>query len=170
MEHPKPLTYRTAGLQDQEQLKQLGIASYGQYKTILTQEHWEKLNGSLHDDEKIMELLGKAKCFVCLDEEQIIGMAYLVPHNNPWDIFKAEWSYIRMVGVHPTHAGRGIAKTLTQMCIAHAKETDEQTIALHTSEFMDAARHIYESLGFRQVMEMEPRLGKRYWLYMLDIG
>ncbi|MDX2173612.1 MAG: hypothetical protein SFY56_10845 [Bacteroidota bacterium] len=36
------------------------------------------------------------------------------------------------------------------MCIAHAKQNNEKTIALHTSEFMDAARHIYEGLGFNR--------------------
>lgn len=169
MNQLKPLTYRTATFQDKDKLMQLGIASYTPYKTILGQEHWEKLNSFLHDEERVIELLGKATCFICLNEADIVGMAYFVPHDNPWDIFKAEWSYIRMVGVHPDYAGRGIAKTLTQRCIACAKETGEHTIALHTSEFMDAARHIYEKTGFTQVMEIEPRLGKRYWLYMLDL-
>ncbi len=79
------------------------------------------------------------------------------------------WSYIRMVGVHPHYAGRGIGKQLTQRCIDFAISSDEQVIALHTSEYMNAARHIYESLGFKQMKELEPRYGKRYWLYQLEL-
>jgi uncharacterized protein (DUF1810 family) len=34
---------------------------------------------------------------------------------------------------------------------------------------MDAARHIYESLGFTILKEIPNRFGKRYWLYTLNI-
>jgi len=55
------------------------------------------------------------------------------------------------------------------MCIDFARSSDEKTVALHTSEYMNAARHIYESLGFRQIRELEPRYGKRYWIYKLEL-
>jgi len=55
------------------------------------------------------------------------------------------------------------------MCIDFAKSSDEKVIALHTFEYMNAARHIYESLGFNQTKELEPRYGKRYWLYQLEL-
>ena len=97
-------------------------------------------------------------------------MAFIIASGNPWEIFKAEWSYIRMVGVNPNYGGQGIAKTLTGMCINHARQTNEKIIALHTSEFMNAARHIYESLGFKVLQEIEPRFGKKYWLYTLNIN
>jgi ribosomal protein S18 acetylase RimI-like enzyme len=74
-----------------------------------------------------------------------------------------------MVGVDPTYGGKGIAQTLTEMCVDHAKTLNEKTIALHTSEFMDAARHIYEKNGFKRTQEIEPRYGKRYWLYRLEL-
>ena len=50
----------------------------------------------------------------------------------------------------------------------HAKETNETYIALHTSEFMDAARAIYEKKGFKKKKEIE-YLGKRYWIYLLEL-
>lgn len=36
-------------------------------------------------------------------------------------------------------------------------------------EIMNNARHIYESLGFKIVREIDQRLGKRYWLCKLDL-
>jgi ribosomal protein S18 acetylase RimI-like enzyme len=165
----KNFTWREGSIKDKEQLMKLGLISYSQYATILTPDNWAKLNGFFHDEAKWTDLINKSKSFVCLDKGEIVGMAFIITSGNPWDIFKAEWSYIRMVGVNPTYQGQGIAKTLTKMCIDYAKQTKEKTIALHTSEFMDAARHVYESLGFEKIQEIEPRLGKKYWLYMLDL-
>ena len=163
-------SYRDGSIKDKEQLKQLGIVSYGQFSKVLTPDNWSKLNDHLHDEGKLTDLINISKCFVCLDQNEIIGMAYIIPNGNPWDIFEAEWSYIRMVGVNPKYEGQGIAKTLIKLCMEHAKKNNEKTIALHTSEFMDAARHIYEALGFKRVKEIEPRLGKKYWLYVLDLN
>ena len=162
-------TYREGSINDKEQLRKLAIVSYGQFSTILTPENWAKMNDSLHDESKLVELINKSFCYICLKENEIIGMAYFVPNGNPWGPFPAEWSYIRMVGVNPDYQGQGIAKILTKMCIDKATATQEKIIALHTSEFMNAARHIYEGFGFKVIQEIEQRFGKKYWLYTLDI-
>jgi ribosomal protein S18 acetylase RimI-like enzyme len=114
-------------------------------------------------------LISISQTFVCTYNDEIIGVAHIVPHGNPTNVFDAEWCYIRKVAVHPHYRGHGISKILTTMCIDHAKNTKEKIIALHTSEFMDAARHIYENLGFKKINEIEPLFGKRYWLYTLAL-
>jgi len=162
-------TYRNISIQDKEQLKQLGIISYGQFSNVLEPEHFNTLSNFLHDEDKLTQLINNSTGFACVHKNKIIGMAYIIAGGNPWDIFKADWSYIRMVGVNPAYQGHGIAKTLTQMCINQARQTNEKIIALHTSEFMNAARHIYESLGFKVLQEIEPRFGKKYWLYTLNL-
>jgi len=163
------LTYRNGGLNDLPQLKNLGKISYGQFSHILSPENSERLIGFLNNDETWEQLFRSSSSFVCVDKDTIIGMAFLVSSGNPTDIYPADWCYIRMVGVHPDYAGKGIGKKLTTMCIEKTKQSNEKIIGLHTSEFMDAARHIYESLGFAIVKEISPRYGKKYWLYKLDI-
>lgn len=163
------LQFRLGTNNDKDGLRQLALLSYGEFKNILTEENWNKLYSFLAGENSYSDLLKISKCFICESSGEIIGMAYLVSRGNPTDIFHAEWSYIRMVGVNPKYGGIGIGKKLTRMCIDYAKDTKEETIALHTSEFMVTARHIYESLGFKQIKELEPRLGKRYWLYQLDL-
>lgn len=96
-------------------------------------------------------------------------MAYLVPSGHPTDIYEAQWSYIRFVTVDPRYSGKGIGRRLTQMCIAQARTNQESTIALHTSVLMQNAMHIYQTLGFTILREIPPRLGKRYWLYTLEL-
>ena len=161
--------YGTGSINDLEQLLELSYLSYSQYRSALTPEHWEKLKAGLKDREKLSGLIQKSKVFTCKQGGQIIGMAYLVSSGNPTSIFDKEWCYIRMVGVHPDFRGNGIAKKLTQLCIAHAKASNEKILALHTSEYMDAARHIYEALGFQRLKELDTIFGKRYWLYTLSL-
>jgi ribosomal protein S18 acetylase RimI-like enzyme len=113
--------------------------------------------------------LDRAKCFLYTHEGTIVGMAFYFPSGNAWDVYPDNWAYIRMVGVHPKYEGMGIARSLTQKCIEEARTTDESVIALHTSEVMNAARHIYEKLGFRIVRDMPERFGIKYWLFTLPL-
>jgi ribosomal protein S18 acetylase RimI-like enzyme len=50
-----------------------------------------------------------------------------------------------------------------------ARQQKEKVIALHTSEMMVKARHLYETLGFQIYKEIPQRLGKKYWLYLLNL-
>lgn len=162
--------FRLGTLKDQQQLKDLAISSYGQFEKVLTKDNWNTFHKNLQTEASYTKILSIATCFVCEVEGTIIGVAYIVPSGNPTDIFSADWSYIRMVGVHPKYRGHGISTKLTQLCIEHATKNGEKIIALHTSEFMNAARYIYEKLGFKQIKELEPLFGKRYWLYQLKLN
>ncbi len=164
------VSYRRATAKDIDALQALKIASYSEYESVLTLENWTTLNGFLHNKKLMEALANQSTVFVCEAEQEIVGMAFIVPSGNPTPIFSSDWSHIRMVGVHPRFRGQGIAKMLTQMCVHHARITNEKTIALHTSEFMDAARHIYESLGFKVLKEIAPLYGKMYWIYTLELS
>jgi ribosomal protein S18 acetylase RimI-like enzyme len=164
------LAFRRGTIDDLHELKNLAIKSWKQFQSKLTSENWTILYKNLTDDNTYTELLGNAECIVCIsDKNIIIGMAFLVPSGNPTEIYDKEWSYIRFVSVDPDFGDQGIGRKLTTMCIELARQNQEKTIALHTSELMDRARHIYETLGFTILKEIEMRLGKRYWLYKLDL-
>jgi len=151
-------------------LKKLAIKSWTPFQKQLTEENWNSLIKTISDDKTYKKLIDQSTCIVCAtDNEHIIGMAFLVPNGNPTDIYLEEWSYIRFVSVDPDFGGQGIGRKLTTMCIDKAKQNGEKAIALHTSEIMDKARHIYESLGFEILREIDQRLGKRYWLYKLEL-
>ncbi len=165
------LTYRAANKADIEQLMALGLVAYGQLVPQLSADGWEQMKTGIGNTEMWQDLLSKAKGFVCCTSNNaIVGMAFLIPHGNPWgDIYPEDWSYIRMVGVHPEFGGSGIGRSLVTQCIDTAKQCGERTIALHTSEVMLAARHIYDGLGFRVVREIASRFGIRYWLYCMTL-
>jgi len=157
--------YRIGDLEDVQHLIRVGYHSYGSFKDQLKKEHWEKMKSFLVNPQRYMDLLKISRCFVCEKEGKIVGMAFLVRNGNPTDIFRADCCYLRMVGVLPDESGKGIGRRLTQMCLNYAKETEEKVVALHTSEIMESAIYLYESMGFNKVKELPMSLGIRYWLY-----
>ena len=165
------LSFRQGTIDDLQNLKKLGIKSWTPFQKNLTEEHWNSLNKIICAEKTYENLIGQSNCFLCVENSKnVVGMAFLVPHGNPTDIYLTEWSYIRFVSVDPEFGGQGIGKKLTIMCIDSAKQNGEKMIALHTSEIMYKARHIYESLGFEILREIDQRLGKRYWLYKLELN
>jgi ribosomal protein S18 acetylase RimI-like enzyme len=161
--------FRRAETNDLEALVALGLASYGRLKNNLTPENWKKMETVITSDKTFPVLVSSCHSFVCEENSRLLGMAFLVPSGNPTKIYSAETSYIRMVGVHPDADGRGIAQTLTTMCIDKAKETGEKIISLHSAEIMYAARHIYEKAGFKKIRLLDEHYGLAYWLYQMDI-
>jgi ribosomal protein S18 acetylase RimI-like enzyme len=96
-------------------------------------------------------------------------MSFLVASGNPTEIYKSEQCYIRFVTVSEKYKGLNLGQKLTEECIEFAKNSGEKKIALHTSEFMDKARYIYGKLGFKIIEEIEPRYGKKYWVYEMSL-
>ncbi len=163
------ISYRTGRAGDLNQVKGLTQRAYGQFRNVLSIDNVKAWEDSLGKDETYLDLFKIATCFVALSDENVIGTAFFIPHGNPFKWFDTEWSYIRLVGVLPEFEGQGIGRQLTLMCIDYAKECGEKTIALHTSEFQHAARHIYESLGFKKQKEIE-LFEKKYWIYTLELN
>ncbi|MEZ4983944.1 MAG: GNAT family N-acetyltransferase [Saprospiraceae bacterium] len=164
------LNFREGNTKDLKQLREVALASYGVFEKELTKENWEIFFKNLDSEDSYTHILKISKCFVCEMDDKIVGVAYFVPSGNPTEIFEASWSYLRMVGVHPDYQGNGIGHQLTQLCIEFAKQSNEQVIALHTSEFMNSARYVYEKLGFKKIKELQPLFGKKYWLYQMMLS
>ena len=163
------MKFRVGNATDLEQIKNLTWLAYSQFKNILSEENFLAWKNSLSDEKTYLDLFKTATCFVCEHETKIIGSAFLIPHGNPFKWFDAECCYIRLVAVHPDFEGNGIGKRLTEMCLNYAQETGEKIIALHTSEFQNAARHIYESIGFVKLKKLDLIYGKQYYLYTLQL-
>lgn len=161
---------RNGNINDLTPVKQLGQNTWKQFQKDLTPKNWEKLSSLLSNENLYKDLLENSLSFVCENETgEIIGMSFLVASGNPTEIYNKEQCYIRFVTVSEKYKGLKIGQILTEKCIDFAKENGEKRIALHTSEFMNKARHIYEKLGFEIIKEIKPRYGKKYWLYELNL-
>jgi ribosomal protein S18 acetylase RimI-like enzyme len=169
MLQPDLIHYRDATHEDVKALQELALVSYGRMKNDMTEQNWIKMQAVLTSGENFPVMVRTCFGFVCEEAGFLLGMAFLVPSGNPTKIYSPETSYIRMVGVHPTAGGRGIAQHLTRLCIEKAKETGEKIISLHSAEVMYAARHIYEKLGFKKIRLLDEHYGFKYWLYRLEL-
>lgn len=164
------IKYRRGKDSDLDSIMKLAFKSWVGFKKELTEENWNSLQKTLDTSQIFIDLLTNTYSVLAETADgEIVGMAFLVSSGNPTDLFEESWSYIRFVSVDPDFGGRGLGKTLTEKLITHAQETNETVIALHTSEMMQKAISIYEKLGFKVLREIPPRLGKRYWIYKLEL-
>lgn len=162
----KEFRIRNGNMQDLDSVKRLAQTTWKQFERVLTNENWKKLEETLSNENQYIELLQNSTSFIFEnDDGQIIGMSFLIASGNPTEIYNEEQCYIRFVTASDNYKGLKIGQKLTEACIEFARNNGEKKIALHTSEFMYKARHIYEKLGFKIIKEIEPRYGKKYWLY-----
>jgi ribosomal protein S18 acetylase RimI-like enzyme len=63
--------------------------------------------------------------------------------------------YILNVYVEPEHRGRGLARYVTEACLEACRSRAIRVVTLHSA---DAARRIYENLGFVPTNEMRLKL------------
>jgi ribosomal protein S18 acetylase RimI-like enzyme len=163
------LKYRQGSIDDKPGLMAVGQLAFAQFQELLRAEHWVSMNRFLQNEKMWDQLISTSSIFVCVAGLEIVGSAFLVPGGHPTHIYPVDWAYIRMVAVHPSYRGRGIARRLTQDCVNLARETGEKIVGLHTSEKMEVAQHVYESIGFRRDREIDPIYGMRYWVYKLEL-
>jgi GNAT superfamily N-acetyltransferase len=84
--------------------------------------------------------------FVWLVDGKIVGNVSTQPSEGE----AATW-LIANVAVHPNYRSRGIARALTQAAIALATERGATQIILQVHHHNTAARHIYETMGFKEI-------------------
>ncbi len=165
------MRFRKGEQEDIAQLRSLALNAWAQFKNDLTAENWDTLHQTLTSLDTYRKLIQNSEAIVCEnDAQEIIGMVFLVPSGNPTDIYEDDWCHLRFVTVDPNYRGQQIGTLLTQKCIDLAKNNNEKTIALHTSEIMKSARKIYDKLGFKLHKEIDPQLGVCYWLYTLELA
>ena len=64
-------------------------------------------------------------------------------------------SGIRLLGVRTRHRNLGAGRALTQACIELARKARHGEVILHTTQPMQVAWHLYESLGFVRSEELD---------------
>jgi ribosomal protein S18 acetylase RimI-like enzyme len=97
---------------------------------------------------------GKYTGWITQDGNRPVASAGLLvldwpPH--PLDLAGEHRGYLLNVFVEPDYRKRGLAHAVVDRCLSEAHRRGLRVIALHSS---DAARSIYEALGFRATNEM----------------
>ena len=173
------LKFRTADLSEAATLAEVNRLAFAGHTPLIAPEFQAAWLANLENRTPLFEELLRAgsTAFVAemtdlQDNTHIIATAMLVPKGNPTPRFPeyGTWASIRWVAVHPDFGEQGLGRLIFEKCLAYARETDEEAVLLHTSNIMHAARHIYESLGFRILREeTEQFFGLQYWLFKLAL-
>jgi GNAT superfamily N-acetyltransferase len=92
---------------------------------------------------------------------------YLAPGSEQW---RPEDAMFRFLAVDPAARGRGIGRALFAACLDRARAAGKRRMALHTTQWMVAARAMYERAGFRREPEGDARLpGITIMAYAADL-
>ena len=95
-----------------------------------------------HPEEKVIARDGKI--FLAKDGENIIASAGIARAEG--DVFELVKMY-----VDPAYRGRGLSKTLLELCIEEARKAKAKKLILFSNSQLKTALLLYKKYGFRNV-------------------
>jgi GNAT superfamily N-acetyltransferase len=99
----------------------------------------------------------KAELWVAVDpDDKVLGSVTFCPAGSPYRELAADGEgEFRMLGVHPSARGRGVARALVERCIARSRELGDRRIVICSDRQMDTAHRLYARLGFVRTPELD---------------
>jgi len=88
----------------------------------------------------------RERCWIAEIDGEIVGSGFLVKESETV-------SKLRLLIVHPKARGLGIGKRMVNECLRFARQAGYRKTMLWTNNVLLAARHIYETMGFKLVLE-----------------
>ncbi|MGB3258046.1 MAG: GNAT family N-acetyltransferase [Ornithinimicrobium sp.] len=106
------------------------------------------------------------------DHHELLGsVTWCSLTSSHREVARADEGEFRMLGVAAAGRGRGFGELLVRECVARARADDLSGLVICTSPRMEAARRIYERLGFMRIPELDwmPVPDFPLWAYRLDL-
>ena len=125
-------------------------AANEQFRAGLPIDSFEKYLGSAMD---VRGRLDAGEVLVAVDAGRLVGTItfYRQAADEGMPVaLPAGTAGIRATAVHPAARGRGVGRLLVDACIQRGTASGAAGIALHTAQFMTAARRLYEGAGFKR--------------------
>lgn len=120
--------------------------AYAEFEPYLTPLNWAQMMVNI---ARVVESGASGQLLVAHLAGRLAGtVTYLPPGPKDYHRVPPDWAVIRVLGVDPALRGRGVARALTEDCLARARADQAPAVGLHTAEMMTSARALYESVGF----------------------
>ncbi|MCR8634258.1 GNAT family N-acetyltransferase [Paenibacillus radicis (ex Xue et al. 2023)] len=146
---------RDARLEEWEEAIDLTIAAYRQYEESFGQPLWEQYIKNIRSQWVNQE---NTQRIVAVQGGKLVGSVLLYPpQKGLYEKLNEMIPYpeVRLLGVHPSIRGKGIATTLIRECAQRAIGAGAPYLGLHTSDRMPSAVRLYTRLGFERVPEFD---------------
>jgi ribosomal protein S18 acetylase RimI-like enzyme len=116
----------------------------------------------------------RALVLVAVEDKQILGSATLeleerIPGGHERPPLAPGEAHLRMLGVHPDAQGRGVGRRIMDACVEEARRAGKTVMTLDTTEQMEVAVRMYESMGFRRRPDLVFDDGFRLRFYELPL-
>lgn len=157
---------RSAVAADLPAVHRIVSTAYAEFESRLAPANWARMISNIG---KVVEPGAPGRLRIAKLGDQLAGtVTYLPPGPKDYQRVPPEWAVIRVLAVDPALRGRGVARALTEDCLAMARADHAPAVGLHTAEMMVAARALYEGAGFVRQREFM-HLGLRFSIYMRQI-
>jgi len=160
MGSPSAIVVRPIHPGDHQRVRSALISAYAQYAEVLPPP---VLAAYLSD---LVDLDGRgigAEILVAEHGGTVLGtVTCSTDGDDAGFAWPGQWAVVQALAVPPSSRGRAIGRLLVETCIERARTAGARGIGGHAPEFMSAAVHLCESLGFRRApafdVEVTPRL------------
>ncbi len=140
---------RDAQPDEQDAIRDLTLAAYEQYATIMAPPAWAGLHRAI---QSALARNGGAERIVAVQADGgLLGSVFLYPADtNAYgrSVEALVRPELRLLAVSAAARRQGVGKALVQECLRRAARAGADALGLHTSASMQAAIHLYEQLGF----------------------
>ena len=137
---------RSAVPSEYDEVGEMMVAAYSEIPGFPLPDDYAASLGDVRSRARDSDVL------VAVTEDGIVGSVTYVPGvgSSGAEFDDPDGAGIRMLAVLPSARGRGIARALTEACIARARMAGRHIVVLHTSTAMLGAQRLYASMGFHR--------------------
>jgi len=140
------ITVDRARPEEYEAIARLSVLAYREFEPLWS-ERWPLVVDGL---EGVAERAEHGVVLVARAGEDPVGTATIHPTSDPQRTrWSPDWAVLRKLAVAPVNQGQGIGRLLVSACVQRATDLGSPALALRTMEFMNAARSMYERMGFQ---------------------
>lgn len=159
------LTIRDARDDEIDIVASLTVDAYAEYAARMSPDAWSMFAQEIAN---VRGRMNDADIIVAEREGRLVGAVSLF---GAWRGAQEGSVGVRLLAVPPQERGTGIGRALMTHCIDRARGMGASRVALSTTQEMDAARDLYDRLGFRRdpALDHERAPGVRLEGWTLDL-
>ena len=142
---------------DYAAIREIFAAGYAEFAPLFPPGVFEAYR---EDWQAVEQRAGVADLLVAEVGDEPVGTVALYPDAALEGLgWPAGWAGVRTLAVLPSARGHGAGRALMAECLRRAAAWGSPAVALHTTEFMQAARRLYCRLGFHRDPQFDRTFG-----------